>query len=90
MMLSRLLRALLCVCLLLPGLPAAASLPSASTVQAALDSLAKEDNLTVSQQQEQDDLKALLANLDAIDKEQAKLKQQQSNLSSQPSNLREP
>ncbi|WP_409422542.1 mechanosensitive channel MscK [Pseudaeromonas sp. ZJS20] len=89
MMLSRLLRALLCVCLLLPGLLAAASLPSASTVQAALDSLAKEENLTVSQQKEQDDLKALLANLDAIDKEQAKLKQQQSNLSSQPSKLRE-
>ena len=36
-----------------------------------------------------DDLKALLANLDAIDKEQAKLKQQQTNLSSQPSKLRE-
>ncbi|MCD8548484.1 MAG: mechanosensitive channel MscK [Aeromonadaceae bacterium] len=89
MMLSRLLRPLLCLCLLLPTLLAAANLPSASSVQAALDTLDKEENLTVSQQKEQDDLKAVLANLDAIDKEQAKLKQQQSNLSSQPSKLRE-
>lgn len=89
MMPSRLLCPLLCVCLLLPSLLAAASLPSATSVQATLDSLAKEENLTVSQQQEQDDLRALLANLDAIDKEQAKLKQQQSNLSSQPGKLHE-
>ncbi|GAA4501336.1 mechanosensitive channel MscK [Pseudaeromonas paramecii] len=89
MMPSRFLRTLLCLCLLLPGLLAAAGLPSASSVQASLDALAKQDNLTVSQQKEQDDLKAVLANLDAIAKEQDKLKQQQTTLSSQPSKLRE-
>ncbi|MGL4710649.1 MAG: mechanosensitive channel MscK, partial [Aeromonas veronii] len=67
----------------------AQDVPSRATVQRTLDSLAKAETPTVSQQEDQKLLTATLALLDSIDKEEAKAKTQAQRIRSLPTELNE-
>ena len=67
----------------------AQDVPSRATVQRTLDSLAKTETPTVSQQEDQKLLTATLALLDSIDKEEAKAKTQAQRIRSLPTELNE-
>ncbi len=80
-------------CWLLAAWPAGAAesngLPQRASLQNKLEALAKRSTLTLAEKAEREDIEATLNFLDAIDKEQAKLKEQKQQLAAAPEQLRE-